>query len=55
MRFISLALACMLATAVAAQEMMPGTGRPLLKDMPATTSGYICPMHPNEVKAEPCT
>jgi hypothetical protein len=35
--------------------MMPGTARPLIKDMPATTSGYICPMHPNEVKATPGT
>ena len=32
---------------------MPGTARPLIKDLPVTTSGYICPMHPNEVKAEP--
>jgi hypothetical protein len=39
----------------AKQEMMPGTARPLLKDMPSTTSGYICPMHPNEVKAAPGT
>jgi hypothetical protein len=35
----------------ASQEMMPGTARPLLENMPATTSGFICPMHPNEVKA----
>jgi hypothetical protein len=33
------------------QEMMPGTARPLIENMPATTSGFICPMHPNEVKA----
>ncbi len=41
--------------AAAAQEIIPGTGRPLLENMPANTSGYICPMHPNEVKAEPGT
>jgi hypothetical protein len=35
--------------------MMPGTARPLIKDMPSATSGYICPMHPNEVKATPGT
>ncbi len=40
--------------AVSAQEMIPGTARPLLDpNAPVTTSGYICPMHPNEVKAEP--
>ena len=39
----------------AAQEMIPGTARPLIESMPANTSGYICPMHPNEVKAEPGT
>jgi hypothetical protein len=39
----------------ARQEMMPGTARPLLKDLPAATSGFICPMHPNEVKAAPGT
>jgi hypothetical protein len=39
----------------ASQEMMPGTARPLLKDLPAATSGFICPMHPNEVKAAPGT
>jgi len=52
MRFI-LAAALVLTVGVSAQELMPGTGRPLIKDMPETTSGYICPMHPNEVKAEP--
>jgi hypothetical protein len=55
MRLLGLALSCVLVTVLPAQEMMPGTGRPLLKDMPVTTSGYICPMHPNEVKAEPGT
>jgi hypothetical protein len=40
----------------ASQEMMPGTARPLIDpNKPAITSGYICPMHPNEVKAEPGT
>jgi len=38
------------------QEAMPGTARPLIDpNAPTTTSGYICPMHPNEVKAEPGT
>lgn len=38
------------------QENLPGTARPLIDpNAPATTSGYICPMHPNEVKAEPGT
>jgi hypothetical protein len=37
----------------AAQELIPGTARPLIENLPANTSGYICPMHPNEVKAEP--
>jgi hypothetical protein len=36
-----------------AQELIPGTARPLIENLPANTSGYICPMHPNEVKAEP--
>ena len=37
-----------------AQESLPGTARPLIDpNAPSTTSGYICPMHPNEVKAEP--
>lgn len=49
------ALVLVLAVGVSGQEMMPGTARPLLKDMPSTTSGYICPMHPNEVKAAPGT
>src|SRR6185436_1784438 len=39
----------------ASQELMPGTARPLIKDLPSETSGYICPMHPNEVKATPGT
>ena len=40
----------------ASQEMLPGTARPLIDpNAPTTTSGYICPMHPNEVKAEPGT
>jgi len=49
---LTLAVMLVLATGLAGQEMMPGTARPLLKDMPAATSGFICPMHPNEVKAE---
>jgi hypothetical protein len=40
-------------TGAAAQEMIPGTARPLIENLPANTSGFICPMHPNEVKAEP--
>jgi hypothetical protein len=47
----ALAALLVLATGLSGQEMMPGTARPLLKDLPATTSGFICPMHPNEVKA----
>lgn len=54
MRYL-LALALVLTVGVSAQELMPGTARPLIKDMPSATSGYICPMHPNEVKAEPGT
>ncbi|MBM3808920.1 MAG: hypothetical protein FJW22_12100 [Acidimicrobiia bacterium] len=61
MRVLRLSLAVILTVGVsgpstllrASQEMRPGTGRPLLKDMLSTTSGYICPMHPNEVKAAP--
>ncbi len=45
-------LRCLLATGLSGQEMMPGTARPLIKDLPASTSGFICPMHPNEVKAD---
>src|SRR5689334_18486659 len=55
MKFIAVGLAFVLAAAVSAQELMPGTARPLIKDMPSATSGYICPMHPNEVKATPGT
>jgi hypothetical protein len=55
MRLAVVGLALVLAGAVSAQEMMPGTARPLIKDMPSTTSGYICPMHPNEVKTTPGT
>lgn len=50
MRLIVGALAFVLTAGVSGQEMMPGTARPLIKDMPAATSGFICPMHPNEVK-----
>ena len=52
MRYV-LAVVLVLATGVSGQELMPGTARPLIKDLPSATSGYICPMHPNEVKAEP--
>jgi hypothetical protein len=53
MRLVVVGLAVLMAVGLSAQEMMPGTARPLIKDMPATTTGWICPMHPNEVKAEP--
>ena len=46
MRFLVVGLALALVVSVSGQEMMPGTARPLIKDMPSTTSGYICPMHP---------
>ena len=49
----ALAAVLVLVAGLAAQEMIPGTARPLIENMPATTSGYICPMHPNEVKADP--
>jgi hypothetical protein len=55
MRFLALAVALVMTAGVAGQEMMPGTARPLIKDLPASTSGFICPMHPNEVKATPGT
>src|SRR6187402_3135479 len=51
----SLAVVLVLVTGLSGQELMPGTARPLLENLPATTSGYICPMHPNEVKTEPGT
>jgi hypothetical protein len=51
----AIAVVLVLAAGLSAQEMMPGTARPLLKDLPPTTSGFICPMHPNEVKATPGT
>src|SRR5688500_15868463 len=54
MRF-ALAVVLVLATGLSGQELIPGTARPLIENLPATTSGYICPMHPNEVKAEPGT
>ena len=55
MRAVVLSLVVFLAIGVSGQEMMPGTARPLIKDMPSTTSGWICPMHPNEVMASPGT
>lgn len=45
----------MLAAALSAQDRRPDTARPLIRDLPATTSGYLCPMHPNEVQATPGT
>jgi hypothetical protein len=55
MRAAVLSMMVLLAASPSGQEMMPGTARPLIKDMPAATSGFICPMHPNEVKATPGT
>jgi hypothetical protein len=52
MRF-SLVLALLCVIGLSGQELMPGTARPLLENLPTSTSGFICPMHPNEVKAEP--
>jgi hypothetical protein len=51
----ALAVVLVLATGLSGQGLMPGTARPLLENLPATTSGFICPMHPNEVKATPGT
>jgi len=49
-------LVAFLAVSLSGQEMIPGTARPLIDaNAPETTSGFICPMHPNEVKAEPGT
>jgi len=54
MRFsVLLALLCVIG--LSGQELMPGTARPLLQNMPTATTGFICPMHPNEVKATPGT
>ena len=55
MRAAVLSLVVLLAASTSGQELMPGTARPLIKDLPSETSGYICPMHPNEVKATPGT
>src|SRR5688572_24768348 len=53
MRYV-LALALVCGIALPAQELIPGTARPIVDpNAPTSTSGYICPMHPNEVKAEP--
>ncbi|MDO8680232.1 MAG: heavy metal-binding domain-containing protein [Acidobacteriota bacterium] len=53
MRFF-LVLALASGIALSAQELIPGTARPIVDpNAPASTSGFICPMHPNEVKAEP--
>jgi Heavy metal binding domain len=49
-----LALGLVVGIGLSAQEMIPGTARIVVKDTdPQNTSGWICPMHPNEVKAEP--
>lgn len=48
----ALLLTVLLASGIHGQEPIPGTARPLLENLPPTTSGFICPMHPNEVKAE---
>ena len=47
-----LAVVLVLATGLSGQELIPGTARPLIENLPANTSGFICPMHPNEVKAD---
>ena len=53
MRFF-LVLALASGIALPAQELIPGTARPIVDpNAPASTSGYICLMHPNEVKAAP--
>jgi len=63
MRYL-IALLLVLSVAVAAQEpqfpnrtskeSLPGTARLIIDpNAPTATSGYICPMHPNEVRAEP--
>ena len=54
MRF-SLGLALLCVIGLSGQELMPGTARPLLENLPASSSGFICPMHPNEVRATPGT
>lgn len=42
-----------LASPLSAQELIPGTARPIVDpNAPPATTGFICPMHPNEVKAE---
>ena len=52
MRFLLVSVV-VFATALSAQELIPGTARPLIDpNAPSATSGYICPMHPNEVRAE---
>ena len=53
MRAAVLSLIVLLAASTSGQELMPGTARPLLENLPTTTSGFICPMHPNEVKTTP--
>ncbi len=55
MGYLALAVALLLTAGLSGQELMPGTARPLLQNLPASTSGFICPMHPNEVRATPGT
>lgn len=55
MRAAVLSFVVLLAASTSGQELMPGTARPLIKNQPSETSGFICPMHPNEVKATPGT
>lgn len=56
MRYLVAALLIAGMVGLSGQEMLPGTARPLIDpNRPSATSGYICPMHPNEVKAEPGT
>jgi hypothetical protein len=53
MRYL-LGFVLVLSLGLSAQELIPGTARIVVKDTdPQSTSGWICPMHPNEVKAEP--
>jgi hypothetical protein len=52
-KLLALTLLALAGVSLYSQELIPGTARLIVKDEPGQTSGYICPMHPNEVKAEP--
>jgi hypothetical protein len=52
-KLLAVALVALTGGVLYSQEMIPGTARVIVKDQPGQTSGYICPMHPNEVKPEP--